>query len=52
MQNYHNFSGIRMNTLDYSAHPQEKEAILIEGVLMFIIGIEEKSVQGEYKNLD
>ena len=44
MQNYHNFPGVRLNTPDLSSHPQEKEAILIEGVPMFVLGVEQKMV--------
>ena len=35
------FNGFRMNSALYSAHPQEKEVLLIEGAEMAVMGLED-----------
>ena len=41
LQNYKKFYGFRMNSALYSAHPQEKEVLLIEGAEMAVMGLED-----------
>ena len=44
IQNYKNYPGFRANTEDYSAYHHEKEIILMEGIRMFVMEVEEVKV--------
>ena len=41
LQNYTGFSGFRMNTGMFSAHPEEREILFMEGVQVAVMGVEE-----------
>ena len=41
MQNYKTFDGFRLNSESYSAYHGEKEVVLMEGVQMYVLHVEE-----------
>jgi len=43
IHNYHGggYTGFRMNTLEYSAHPDEKEVLMMEGTEVAVMGVEQ-----------
>ena len=41
LHNYRGFHGFRMNSAMFSAHPEEREILLMEGVRMAVMGVEE-----------
>ena len=41
IHNYDNYNGFRMNSALFSAHPQEKELLLIEGAPAAVLGVDE-----------
>ena len=41
LHNYERFNGFRMNSAMFSAHPEEREILLMEGVAMYVLGMEE-----------
>ena len=44
LHNYDGFCGFQMNSSRLSAHPNEKEILLLEGAPMAIIGVEELTI--------
>ena len=45
LRNYEGFHGFRMNSALYGAHPDENEILLIEGVDMHVLGVEEMEIE-------
>ena len=41
LHNYEGFAGFRMNSAMFSAHPEEREILLVEGVNVAVLGIED-----------
>lgn len=41
VHNWDGYNGFRLNSLDHTAHPEEKEVLLADGVRMAVMGIEE-----------
>ena len=41
IHNYYYINGLRMNTAQFSAHPDERELILMEGAPVAVMGSEE-----------
>ena len=41
IHNFYKYTGFRMNTLEYSAHPDEKEVLMIEGTEVAVMGVEQ-----------
>ena len=41
IHNYNGFRGFRMNSSIFSAHPNEREILLMEGIEMCVVDIEE-----------
>lgn len=41
IQNYAGFAGFRLNREEYSSHYYEKEVLLVEGIPMFVLGVED-----------
>ena len=41
LQNYRGFQGFRLNREDFSSHYHEKEVLLLEGIPMFVLGVED-----------
>lgn len=41
MQNYRGFAGFRLNREEFSSHYYEKEVLLVEGMPVFVIGVED-----------
>lgn len=50
MHNYGPFAGFRLNTENYSAHPHEKQVLLMDGAPMFVIGTEEITIDWKMKS--
>lgn len=44
IQNYRNYPGFRMNKEDYTAYKHEEEVVLMEGIRMFVMKVEEKTI--------
>ena len=44
VQNYNNFNGFRLNGEKYSAYPQEKEVILLDGTQVVVMKVEDIKV--------
>lgn len=49
VQNYWEYQGVRLNTSQYSAHPQEGEFVIMEGCPMVVLGIDEIQCEGLYE---
>ena len=45
IQNHYGFSGFRLNSANYSAYPQEEEVLLVEGTTIFVLNVEEITIQ-------
>lgn len=41
VRNYRGFAGFRLDRPQYSAHPQEKEHLLMDSLRMFVLKVEE-----------
>ena len=41
LQNFDGFNGFRMNSAMYSAHPEEQETVLMEGLQVAVLGVED-----------
>jgi len=41
IQNYRNYPGFRMNKEEYTAYKHEEEVVLMEGIRMFVMKVEE-----------
>lgn len=41
LHNYEYFEGLRANSAMYSAHPEERQILLAEGLAVSVIGVEE-----------
>ena len=44
VQNYHHYTGFRMNSRKYSAHAEEKEILFMEGTEVYVMCVEEVNV--------
>ena len=44
MQNYYGFKGVRINQNRFSSHHFEEEVLLMEGIKMFVVSVEEQVV--------
>ena len=42
--NYAGYNGFRMDSSLYGAHPEEKEVLLMEGIPVSVIGVEEMEI--------
>lgn len=40
IQNYRGYAGFRLNKHEYSAHPNQRQILLREGIPMFVADIE------------
>ena len=49
LQNYRGWSGFRINEEDYSPHPFEEEVMLREGLQMFVLKVEEHTMDNKKK---
>ena len=45
IQNYRGFPGFRATSGDFSAHSYEREVVLMEGMRMYVLGVEERRVE-------
>ena len=50
IHNYGGFNGFRMDSALFSAHPGEREDLLIEGAPMAVLGVEEIYVDNAWTN--
>ena len=41
LHNFHRFDGFRMNSALYGAHPEEQEILLVEGLRVAVLGVED-----------
>ena len=41
IQNYRNYPGFRLNQEEYTAYKHEEEVVLMEGIRMFVMEVEE-----------
>lgn len=44
VRNYRGFAGFRLNTPYYSAHSQEDEYLLMDGLRMFVLKVEDFAI--------
>lgn len=52
IQNYKNYPGFRANTSDYSPYCHEQEVILMEGIRMFVMKVEERKIDDKTSQID
>ena len=50
IHNYHGFEGFRMDSALFTAHPGEREVLLMEGATMAVLGVEEIYVDNSWTN--
>jgi len=50
LHNYHSFNGFRMNSALFSAHPDEKEILLVEGVKVAVLGVEDIYIDNSWSD--
>ena len=50
VRNYEGFCGFRLNSADYSAHPEENEYIFMEGLQLVVLKIEKVKVNSQLIN--
>lgn len=51
MQNYYGFKGVRINLTRYSSHHFEEEVLLMDGIKMFVVGVEQITFQSEIESM-
>ena len=51
MQNYYGFKGVRVNLTRYSSHHFEEEVLLMDGIKMFVVSVEEVTFQSEIDSM-
>lgn len=51
MQNYYGFKGLRVNLTRYSSHHFEEEVLLMEGIKMFVVRVEEITFKSEIDSM-
>ena len=47
IQNYDHFLGVRLNDEAFSAYPCEGEIVLMEGCIVYVVGIEELEIKND-----
>ena len=47
IQNYFRFNGFRMNSAQFTAHPDEREVLLGEGARVIVMGVDEVYINNE-----
>ena len=52
LHNYYGYRGFRMDSALYGAHPNEKEILLMEGVRVAVLGVEEMEVDNSLSGDD
>lgn len=53
IQNYRGISGFRLNHQAYSAHDHEQEFLLMEGLQVFVLKVEEATIDfADHENLE
>lgn len=52
IQNHFGFPGFRLNTENFSAYPQEEEVLLIEGCTMFVMKVEDVTLQNNHPDFE
>ena len=50
IHNYNGFTGFRMDSALFTAHPGEREVLLMEGAPMAVLGVEEIYVDNSWTN--
>jgi len=51
LQNYNGFKGFRLNKAKYSSHHHDEELLLLDGVTMFVVNVEELVFETEVESL-
>ena len=52
LHNWSGYNGFRMDSALYGAHPDEKEILLMEGVPVYVLGVEEMEVDNSLSGDD